>query len=192
MPDPFEPKAYNVLADIAETVWVSSSMPIRDIESYFPRTERRIRFLANRGANGIDGVVSSAAGASIGAGSPVHLVIGELALLHDVGGLVTARRAGAELAILCVNNGGGGIFDFLPVANAADPELYEEHIATPVDADLASAAALGGLEHRIVTSAAEVREHLRPGTLLELRVDRGESLRKHRELVARVTAQLER
>jgi 2-succinyl-5-enolpyruvyl-6-hydroxy-3-cyclohexene-1-carboxylate synthase len=164
---------------------------MRDVESYFPRTERRVRFLANRGANGIDGVVSSAAGAALAAGSSVHLVIGELALLHDIGGLISARRAGAQLAILCVNNGGGGIFDFLPVAEEADPKAYEQHIATPVDVDLATAAALGGLTHHAVTTAAEVRELLRPGALVELRVARAESLRRHRELAARVTARLD-
>jgi 2-succinyl-5-enolpyruvyl-6-hydroxy-3-cyclohexene-1-carboxylate synthase len=189
--EPFEPTAYNVLADLADAVWVSSSMPIRDFESYFPRSERAIRVLANRGANGIDGVVSSAAGAALAARAPVHLVIGELALLHDVGGLVTARRAGAQLAILCVNNGGGGIFDFLPVAEHADSEPYEQHIATPVDFDVAAAARLGGLEHHVATSAAGVRERLRPGTLVELRIDRADSLRRHRELAARVTAELE-
>jgi 2-succinyl-5-enolpyruvyl-6-hydroxy-3-cyclohexene-1-carboxylate synthase len=189
--EPFEPLAYHVLADLAEVIWVSSSLPIRDFESYFPRTERPLQVLANRGANGIDGVVSSAAGAAIGAAAPVHLVIGELALLHDIGGLVSARRAGADLAILCVNNGGGGIFDFLPVAEQADPAVYEEHIATPVEYDLAAAAALGGLEHHIAATAREVRERLRPGTLVELRVERADSLRRHRELAARVTARLD-
>src|SRR4051794_1208814 len=190
-PEPFEPLAYNVLAELAETIWVSSSLPIRDIESYFPRTDRPVRILANRGANGIDGVVSSAAGASISAGAPVHLVIGELALLHDIGGLVSARRAGAHLAILCVNNGGGGIFDFLPVAEQTDRESYEEHIATPVEFDIAAAATLGGLDHQLVSDAAAVREHLRPGTLVELRIDRATSLRRHRELAARIVARLE-
>jgi 2-succinyl-5-enolpyruvyl-6-hydroxy-3-cyclohexene-1-carboxylate synthase len=189
--EPFEPLAYNVLAELADVVWVSSSLPIRDVESYFPRTDRPVRLLANRGANGIDGVVSSAAGASISARGPVHLVIGELALLHDIGGLIAARRARAQLAILCVNNGGGAIFDFLPVAEEADPAQYEEHIATPVDADLATVAALGGLDHHVVASAAEVREHFRPGTLIELRVNRGDSLRRHRELAARVVARLD-
>jgi 2-succinyl-5-enolpyruvyl-6-hydroxy-3-cyclohexene-1-carboxylate synthase len=189
--EPFEPLAYNVLAELADVVWISSSLPIRDVESYFPRTDRPVRLLANRGANGIDGVVSSAAGASIAARGPVHLVIGELALLHDIGGLITARRAGAQLAILCVNNGGGGIFDFLAVAEQADSAQYEEHIATPVDVDLATVAALGGLDHHVVRTAAEVRERLAPGSLVEFRVDRGESLRRHREIAARVTARLD-
>ena len=190
-PDPFEPLAYNVLADLAEIVWVSSSLPIRDIESYFPLIDRPLRILANRGANGIDGVVSSATGAALGAGKPVHLIIGELALLHDVGGVVSARRAGAELAILCVNNGGGGIFDFLPVAGQSDPDLYEDHIATAVDVDLVAIARLGGLEHRVATDAAGVREHLRPGTLVEFRIDRATSLERHRELAARVVTRLD-
>jgi 2-succinyl-5-enolpyruvyl-6-hydroxy-3-cyclohexene-1-carboxylate synthase len=189
--EPFEPLAYNVLAELAEIIWVSSSLPIRDFESYFPRTERPLRILSNRGANGIDGVVSSAAGASISANAPVHLAIGELALLHDLGGLVSARRAGAQLAILCVNNGGGGIFDFLPVAEQAEPGAYEEHIATPVEFDLATAAALGGLEHRAATDASGVREHLRPGTLVEFRIDRATSLERHRELAARIVARLD-
>ena len=189
--EPFEPKAYNVLAELAETIWVSSSMPIRDVESYFPRTREPVRILANRGANGIDGVVSSATGAAIATGKPAHLIIGELALLHDLGGLVTARRAGAELAILCVNNEGGGIFDFLPVAEHAEADPYEEHIATPVDFDIAEAAALGGLDHHVATTAGEVRAKLRPGALVEFRISRADSLRRHRELAARVAAQLD-
>jgi 2-succinyl-5-enolpyruvyl-6-hydroxy-3-cyclohexene-1-carboxylate synthase len=89
-----------------------------------------------------------------------------------------------------VNNGGGGIFDFLPVAEQSDPHAYEEHIATPVDVDLATAATLGGLEHQVVSDAAGVREHLRPGTLVEFRIDRATSLQRHRELAARITARL--
>jgi 2-succinyl-5-enolpyruvyl-6-hydroxy-3-cyclohexene-1-carboxylate synthase len=187
--EPFEPLAYNVLAEIARTIWVSSSLPIRDFESYFPPAD--VRVLANRGANGIDGVVSSAAGASIATGGPVHLVIGELALLHDVGGLVTARRAGAQLAVLCVNNGGGGIFDFLPVSEQAETQPYEDHIATPVDFDLRTAAALGGLTHHTATTAAEMRERLQPGTLVEFVTDRQTSLARHRELAARIVGRLD-
>jgi 2-succinyl-5-enolpyruvyl-6-hydroxy-3-cyclohexene-1-carboxylate synthase len=189
--EPFEPLAYNAAAESAALLWVSSSLPIRDVESYLPHTGSELRVLANRGANGIDGVVSSAAGAALSADTPVHVLIGELALLHDIGGLITARRAGAELAILCVNNGGGGIFDFLPVAEAAERADYEQHIATPVDIDLAAAAQLGGLEHHVVTTADGVREQLRPGALVELRVDRADSLRRHRELAAQIVERLD-
>jgi len=171
-PDGFEGK---VLASLepelpAEAiVWVSSSMPIRDVEAYFPRSAKRLRFLANRGANGIDGVVSSAMGAAIATGLPTWLLIGELALQHDAGGLLAARRAGIQLEIVCINNGGGGIFDFLPVAEHADPAAYEAHIATPS----------GGVE-----LAA-----LWPG-IREIRTDRRQNVALHRELVERVAQSL--
>ena len=150
-------------------VWVSSSMPIRDVEAYFPQSAKRLRFLANRGANGIDGVVSSAMGAAIATGLPTWVLIGELALQHDAGGLLAARRAGVELEIVCVNNGGGGIFDFLPVAEHADPAAYETHIATPSD---------------VIDLAA-----LWPG-LREFRTDRRQNVALHRELVERVAQSL--
>ena len=143
-------------------------MPIRDVEACFPQSPKRIRFLANRGANGIDGVVSSALGAALAGGRPTWLLTGELALLHDVGGLLAARRAGVELQIVCLNNGGGAIFDFLPVAEHADPHLYEEHIATPSGVDL---------------------RRLAPG-MTEVRTDRRTNVALHRELVERVAAAL--
>jgi 2-succinyl-5-enolpyruvyl-6-hydroxy-3-cyclohexene-1-carboxylate synthase len=170
-PDPFEPK---VLAGLEPelpdeaTVWVSSSMPIRDVEAFFPQSPKRLRFLANRGANGIDGVVSSALGAALATGRPTWLLTGELALQHDVGGLLAARRAGVELNIVCLNNGGGAIFDFLPVAEHADPDLYERHIATPSEVDLSALA---------------------PG-LAEVRTDRSRNVALHRELVERVAQDL--
>jgi 2-succinyl-5-enolpyruvyl-6-hydroxy-3-cyclohexene-1-carboxylate synthase len=139
--DPSEPK---LLAGIEPTLadgtqlWVSSSMPIRHVETFFPSTPKALRFLANRGANGIDGVVSAAAGAALATGAPTVLLIGELALQHDIGGLLAARRAGARLAIVCVNNSGGAIFDLLPVAATANAADYERHIATPTDVSLAA------------------------------------------------------
>jgi 2-succinyl-5-enolpyruvyl-6-hydroxy-3-cyclohexene-1-carboxylate synthase len=102
----------------------------------------------------------------------VILLIGELALLHDIGGLLAAGRAGAELTIVCANNGGGGIFDFLPVAGAADPALYEEHIVTPSGVDLERVAALAHMP------------------LIEVRTDRAENVAQHRALFARVAEQL--
>src|SRR3954452_6514844 len=137
-PDGFEPKILAALEpDLPDgaLVWLSSSMPVRDVEACFPQSAKRLRFLSNRGANGIDGVVSSAAGAARATGAPTWLRTGELALLHDVGGLFAARRAGIELRVICIDNGGGGIFDFLPVAPHADPRLYEEHTATPAFPD---------------------------------------------------------
>ena len=193
-PDPFEPRACAALAETlpdGAILWLSSSMPVRDVESFFPQVETEIRFLANRGANGIDGVVSSAAGAALASGAPTVLLTGELALLHDLGGLVAARRAGVELTIVCLNNGGGGIFDFLPVAEHADPDAYERHVATPADVDLAEAAALAGLPHRRAETPDEVRAAAREPALVEVRTDRRRNVALHREAVERVARALE-
>jgi 2-succinyl-5-enolpyruvyl-6-hydroxy-3-cyclohexene-1-carboxylate synthase len=170
-PDDFEPKLIAALeGELPDgaLLWVSSSMPIRDVEAYFPQSDKRLRVLANRGANGIDGVVSSALGAAIATGQPTWVLIGEIALQHDAGGLLAARRAGVQLEIVCIDNRGGAIFDFLPVAEHADQVAYEQHIATPTTTDI---------------------ESLAPGIRL-LRTDRATNVELHRALVERVAAQL--
>jgi len=190
-PDPFEPKAYAALAEVVEdgaTVFVSSSMPIRHVETYFPSVSTEIRFLANRGANGIDGVVSSAVGAALGSETRCYLLTGELALLHDLGGLVAARDLGVPLTIVCTNNGGGGIFDFLPVSEHAPAAEYERLIATPRDVDLATVAALAGLPHAVARTPDEVRKAVDEPCLVEFRTDRAQSVKWHRELLSRLGA----
>ena len=192
-PDPFEPKAYAALADVlpaGATVWVGSSMPIRDVETFFPPIDTEIHFLANRGANGIDGVVSSAAGAALATGRRCWLLTGELGLLHDLGGLMAAANLGAELTIVCPNNGGGGIFDFLPVAAVAEQTAYEEHVATPRPLQLARVAALFGLPHTIARTPNEVRAAAREPGLVEIPTDRAQNVEWHREVFARVEAAL--
>src|SRR4051794_35394660 len=183
-PEPFEPKLLAGVEPVLPpdaTVWVGSSMPIRDVEAYFPQSDKPIRFLANRGANGIDGVVASAAGAALAAGGRGWLLTGELALLHDLGGLLAAQRAGAALTIVCLDNGGGAIFDFLPVAEAADREAYERHITTPSGVDFEHVAALAGIPYSDDVS--------QPG-LVVIRTDRAANVRLHREVVERVATAL--
>jgi 2-succinyl-5-enolpyruvyl-6-hydroxy-3-cyclohexene-1-carboxylate synthase len=185
-PADFEPRAWVAAVEAAppdSVIWVASSMPIRDVETFLPSSAKPLRFLSNRGANGIDGTVSSAAGAALASGRPVTLLTGELALLHDVGGLLAARRAGAELNIVCANNGGGGIFDFLPVAAAADPAVYEEHIVTPTGVELERVAAMAGMPYRLAADATDVGAD--PG-LTEVRTERAESVTAHRALYGRV------
>jgi 2-succinyl-5-enolpyruvyl-6-hydroxy-3-cyclohexene-1-carboxylate synthase len=191
--DPFEPKALAALADCLPAgaiVWIASSMPIRDVESFFPQVPTELRFLANRGANGIDGTVSSALGAALADGGHAFLLTGELALLHDLGGLLAARRRGVALTIVCMNNGGGGIFDFLPVAEHADGALYEEHVATPSGVDLGPIAAMAGLQHRLASTPRDVCAAASEPGLVEVRTDREANVRAHRELFASVDAAL--
>jgi 2-succinyl-5-enolpyruvyl-6-hydroxy-3-cyclohexene-1-carboxylate synthase len=153
-----------VLLPEAATLFVASSMPVRDIETFWPIRADPPRVLCNRGANGIDGTVSSAFGVAADAPGPVVLLIGDVALAHDLGGLLAARRLELKLTIVLLDNAGGGIFDFLPVSRAAlartpgrsqtsqreahgEQDLYTRHIATPTGLDFAQAAALYGLSH---------------------------------------------
>ncbi len=186
-----EPAAYTAAAgnlpEAGALVFVASSMPIRDVESFWPTGPEPARFLSNRGANGIDGTIASAAGAARATGLPTLVLTGELALLHDLGGLMAAARAGVELTVLCVDNGGGGIFDFLPVAGAADPELYREHVVTPARLDLEAVAGLAGMEHRAAASREEIAEALAGGPcLIEVRSDHSTNVAAHHDLFARV------
>jgi 2-succinyl-5-enolpyruvyl-6-hydroxy-3-cyclohexene-1-carboxylate synthase len=192
--EPFEPRAYTALvgalpADAA--VWVSSSMPIRDVETFFPADETPLRFLANRGANGIDGVVSSAVGAALANDCRGWLLTGDLALIYDLSGLAAARRLGVDLTIVCVNNGGGGIFDFLPVAEHADRHEFETQIITPSEVPLADVAAMAGLQHVVAGDAGAVRAALDEPGLVEYRTDRTANVEKHRRLFADVARALE-
>jgi 2-succinyl-5-enolpyruvyl-6-hydroxy-3-cyclohexene-1-carboxylate synthase len=124
---------------------VASSMPIRDVETFFPARPDPFRVLSNRGANGIDGTVSTAFGASLASRGPTVLLIGDVALAHDVGGLLAASRVpGARVVIVLIDNDGGGIFNFLPVAAGGGAE-FEPHVATPHGLDFSHAAALYGL-----------------------------------------------
>ncbi len=178
------------------TLYVASSMPIRDVELLHPARVPGPRVLSNRGANGIDGTVSSAFGAAAAQDGPVVLLIGDVALLHDIGGLLAAGRLGLALTIVLINNDGGGIFHFLPVAAEAD--AFEAHVATPHGIEFGRAAALYGLGHERPQDLAQLRSavrraQLRPQTtIIEVRTDREDNLLLHRRLAAAVTAALTR
>ncbi len=170
------------------TLFVASSMPVRDIESFWAVREDPPRVLCNRGANGIDGTVSAAFGAAAAGEEPVVLLIGDVALAHDIGGLLAARRLGIALTIVLVNNEGGGIFDFLPVAGIPERELYAAHVATPTGLDFAHAAELYGLHHEPVEELAGLGAALerslraRHASIVEVRTARAGNVGVHRRI----------
>jgi 2-succinyl-5-enolpyruvyl-6-hydroxy-3-cyclohexene-1-carboxylate synthase len=177
------------------TLFVASSMPVRDVEAFFPARGDPPAVLSNRGANGIDGTVSSAFGAAAAGEGPVVLLIGDVALAHDIGGLLAARRLGLRLTIVLLNNDGGGIFHFLPVSGQAD--AFEQHVATPHGLDFARAAELYDCGYERPRTAAElcaaVKRSLAPppparATIIEVRTDREQNLSLHRRVAATVTA----
>jgi 2-succinyl-5-enolpyruvyl-6-hydroxy-3-cyclohexene-1-carboxylate synthase len=137
--------ARQLLAAVAPgtTIVCSSSMPIRDVEWYgHPRDG--VRVVANRGANGIDGVVSTAVGVALAAPAPTVLLIGDVALLHDTNGLLGVTGRDVDLTIVCIDNDGGGIFSFLPQAALA-ANRFELLFGTPHGVDVAALAAVHGV-----------------------------------------------
>jgi 2-succinyl-5-enolpyruvyl-6-hydroxy-3-cyclohexene-1-carboxylate synthase len=195
-----EPLVFRRLADLVpedSIVFAGNSMPVRDLDSFWPASTRRVRFMANRGASGIDGVVSTALGAA--AASPdrrLVLVIGDISLYHDMNGLLAARRHNLNATIVLLNNDGGGIFSFLPQAEQG--EHFEELFGTPHGLDFRHAARMYGLDYSLTATRDEfddavVRSFQREGVaLIEVRTDRNENLALHRKIWADVSAALEK
>ncbi|MDP6979755.1 MAG: 2-succinyl-5-enolpyruvyl-6-hydroxy-3-cyclohexene-1-carboxylic-acid synthase [Myxococcota bacterium] len=177
-------------------LYVSNSMPIRDLDAFMAPRATPLRVLANRGTNGIDGMLSSALGASAAGLGRVVLFTGDLACLYDIGALLTARRYPLNATIVVINNDGGGIFSFLPIAQYGEDARFDELFDTPHGLDFAGAAAFYGMHHERVASLGEFEASLeksfsRSGvSLVEVAVD-GDANRDHfRELVASVQREL--
>src|SRR5579864_2349490 len=131
--DLFEGKVFSVLAELLPEnalVYAGNSMPVRDLDTFLPASPKRLRCLSNRGANGIDGVVSSALGASAGHAGPAVLAIGDISFYHDLNGLLAAAKHELDLLVVLLNNDGGGIFSFLPQAEEV-PDEFERLFGTP-------------------------------------------------------------
>jgi 2-succinyl-5-enolpyruvyl-6-hydroxy-3-cyclohexene-1-carboxylate synthase len=197
--EPFEGAPFAALGSALPdggVLWAGNSMPVRDMDGWLPCTDRALVVRSNRGANGIDGVVSAALGSAAVAGGPVALVVGDLSFLHDLNALVAAKLHELSATIVLVNNDGGGIFSFLPQGTASIqgsglPDRYEELFGTPHGIDLGPiVTALGG-EHLVVGPGdlrAQVERSIGcPGVqVLELRTDRVRNVALHREVAALV------
>jgi 2-succinyl-5-enolpyruvyl-6-hydroxy-3-cyclohexene-1-carboxylate synthase len=174
-----------------DLVYTASSMPIRDQETFLPAAETDVVFLCNRGANGIDGLISSGIGAAHASGRPTTIVSGDLGLLHDIGGLAALRETTVAVRIVVIDNDGGGIFHFLPQAEALGGEEFEALLGTPRGVSVERAAALFDLPHRRLESLADLPAALAAGTgLIEVKTDRHTNVRTHRNLTERVEAAL--
>jgi 2-succinyl-5-enolpyruvyl-6-hydroxy-3-cyclohexene-1-carboxylate synthase len=174
-----------------DLVYTASSMPIRDQEAFLAPGEADVTFLCNRGANGIDGLVSSGIGAAQASDRPTTIVTGDLGLLHDLGGLAALRDLSTPVRIVVIDNDGGGIFGFLPQAKALGGEEFEALLGTPRGVDASKAAALFGLPHRRLEELTELPDALAAGTgLIEAKVDRTATVELHRDLARAVAESL--
>lgn len=180
-------RALGVAHRNGDLVYTASSMPIRDQETFLATDPTDALFLSNRGANGIDGLVSSGIGAAHASGRPTTIVTGDLGLLHDVGGLAALRDVETSVRIVVIDNDGGGIFHFLPQEAAMPSNEFEALLGTPRGVDTAKAAALFDLPHRRLDSLAELPEALAAGTgLIEVKTNRRDNAALHRNLLEQV------
>ncbi len=168
---------------------VASSMPVRDLE-WFGGPEARAH--ANRGANGIDGVLSTALGRAL-TGRPTVALVGDIAFVHDSNALVALAARPADLRIVVIDNDGGGIFSFLPQATSLSDERFEQLFGTPHGTDLEALASAHDIESRTVTTVDELCEAVAsPGpSVTRVVTDRAENVRLH-DLLNRAVASVQR
>jgi 2-succinyl-5-enolpyruvyl-6-hydroxy-3-cyclohexene-1-carboxylate synthase len=173
-----------------DAVFAASSMPVRDLEAFLRPGAEGVRFASNRGANGIDGLVSTAAGLAAGTGSRTWAVLGDLALFHDIGGLAALRHA-PELRLIVIDNSGGGIFHLLPQAEAMDDDEFEALLGTPAGRDPAVAGRLFDLTVAVPEAPADLDEAFAgDARMIVVRTDRARNLELHRELAEAAAASL--
>jgi len=197
----FEGAALETIASVIPsggTLFVSSSMPVRDLDSFAPGDARELRVLANRGANGIDGVVSTALGAAAvrdESRGPLVLVIGDIAFYHDMNGLLAAKLHELDATIVVINNDGGGIFSFLP--QAADKRHFELLFGTPHGLNFAPVAEVYGARYELAATMESLRRCTldsfeTPGLhIIEMRTGRARNVELHRDAWAAVAAALD-
>ena len=170
------------------TLVVASSMPIRDVE-WYGDPSMTVRVLSNRGVNGIDGTISTALG--VATGGPVVALMGDLAFLHDAGALLGAE---GDCTLVVIDNGGGGIFNFLPQAAALPSAVFERYFGTPHGVDLAALASGYGVAVEVAETPAALRAAISRTNgvrMVLVRTDRAANVAVHEELAASVVAALD-
>lgn len=194
--DILEGKVFSELQEILpeqSAMFVGNSMPIRDLDSFFLNDGKNIRLLANRGANGIDGLVSTAMGASKVL-SPFILVLGDLSFYHDLNGLLAAKLHQLDITVIVINNNGGGIFSFLP--QAGEKKHFEALFGTPVDLDFKHAVTMYGGTFSRIQSWEEFRQKVDESfskgglNVIEVVTDRQENVTWHRNVWKSVSQEI--
>ena len=173
---------------------LGNSLPIREVDAYVPAGAKQVRVLSQRGANGIDGLISGAAGAASLSTEPTVLLLGDVSFLHDVGGLAVAREAQGPFVIVVIDNGGGRIFEQLPIfERLQQTDSVSRFWLTPPNVDLCHAAALYGYRYERISEPAAIGPALAQASgelgisVLHLLVDGASA----REAEQRVRAEIE-
>lgn len=176
---------YGILSetlDESEVLFVSNSFPARDIDTFGDLKLKSRKIFMNRGASGIDGIISTAIGVSIVSPHPVTLLIGDLAFIHDLSALIPFKNFESNLRIIVINNNGGGIFEMLPVA---DSEHFADFFRTSQHIEAAAMAKGAGLISTKVTTSAQLKEALSSSgrfQVIECVTDQSESMLQRKAL----------
>lgn len=191
----FEGRVFVELASLLPDpciLFAGNSMPVRDLDAFFRSSAYRIHIAANRGANGIDGVVSSAVGHAAGSMIPLVLIIGDLSFYHDLNGLLATRKRALNLTIVVINNDGGGIFSFLPQAKQGHSERFEALFGTPTGLDFTSVVHMYDGDFIKVNTWQEFRKHVQHGinsqglSVIQIDTNRQSNVLLHRRLFEQV------
>lgn len=194
-----EPRVFAELSHLlpdGATLFVANSMPVRDCDTFFSASERAIYIAGNRGANGIDGLVSTGLGMAAGGARPLVMVLGDLSLYHDSNGLLAAKLHAIDATIVLINNDGGGIFSFLP--QSSEHDQFERLFGTPHGLAFRPLAELYGAHYSFAASWPDFHEAVSAGIagrglhIVEVRTNRAQNVADHRALWPLVSEALER
>lgn len=175
------------------SLYVGNSMSVRDLDTFFMTTPKQVSILANRGANGIDGMISSGLGAAA-TGQPMTLLLGDLSFFHDMNGLLAGKHYQINITIVLINNDGGGIFSFLP--QQQQKEQFELLFGTPHGIDFTHAIQMYGGTHQVVTNEADLDDALFASyqteglSVVEVQTDRTSNMEWHRAQWQRIETEI--
>lgn len=192
-----EAKLFHLLAELLpdnSVLFVGNSMPIRDLDTFFHKQRKNISIYANRGANGIDGTVSTALGVGAAKQQPLYLVLGDLTFFHDMNGLIAAKQYNVPITIILINNNGGGIFSFLP--QAQHPKHFELLFGTPLDIHFEHIIRMYGGKYHAVEDWDHLKSLCASGEefgirLFEIKTNRDENLKEHRQIMTNVSQEIQ-
>jgi 2-succinyl-5-enolpyruvyl-6-hydroxy-3-cyclohexene-1-carboxylate synthase len=178
--------------------WVSNSMPIRDLDMYAVNNPRFTihdpRIGANRGTSGIEGAIASATGFAVGLKATVTAIIGDLSSLHDLNSFALLARNAQPVIVVIINNDGGGIFSFLPIAKST--EIFDPYFGTPHGVNFSYAAKMFGLDYYQPQTSDQLISDYRlalanhRSAVIEVTTDRTENLQLHQALDQAIQQQL--
>ena len=167
-------------------LWVANSMPIRDLDMHGVSDGVGTRIGANRGTSGIEGAIAAATGFAVGLQAPVTAIVGDLSSLHDLNSFALLPRNPQPVIVIIINNDGGGIFSFLPIAKST--EIFESYFGTPHGIEFSHAAAMFGIDYYLPLDRSELVENYTQAlanyrsAIVEITTDRSENWQFHQEL----------